>query len=492
MALETEIKLSLPPRAAARLAKHPLLAGILPLRQKLLNTYYDTPDRRLQRERVAVRYRRKGRQWLFTVKSAAPSAGGLACRNEWEAPGEPGEFDFTQVDDAKLRKRLEALRSDLAPAFTTDFTRSAWLLEPQAGVRIELALDRGWIEAAGRRQAICEVELELISGEVGALFAAALALQADLPLHPEAPSKAERGYRLFADARPAPVKARPTVLDRRMSPAAAFRAVALNCIAHLQGNEQGVRESDAPEFIHQARVAIRRLRSAIRVWHAELPADFVAAFDARWRTLATTLGEARNRDVFLTETLPALRESGAERSTLDRLSRDAHRRSASSHRQARRALGASDYSRLLLEFTAAVLALPERSAAPLEPFARHCLEKRAKRVAERARESRHADAAARHRLRIALKRLRYALEFFAPLYPDHQLQAHHQAASGLQDILGRMNDLEVAGQFIAAALPDKRSAPLLAELARRNEEMANELAPRLKAFLQQALPWQHR
>ena len=82
MALETEIKLSLPASAARRLPAHCLLADSKPLRQKLVNTYYDTPDRRLQRKRVAVRYRQKGTEWLLTVKSDAPSPGGLAQRSE--------------------------------------------------------------------------------------------------------------------------------------------------------------------------------------------------------------------------------------------------------------------------------------------------------------------------------------------------------------------------------------------------------------------------
>ena len=73
MALETELKLSLPPRTASRFAAHPLLAGLASQRQKLLNTYYDTPELTLQHERIGVRYRRKGRQWLLTVKCAAPS-----------------------------------------------------------------------------------------------------------------------------------------------------------------------------------------------------------------------------------------------------------------------------------------------------------------------------------------------------------------------------------------------------------------------------------
>lgn len=309
MAVETEIKLSLPARAAPRLARHPLLAGIKPLRQQLINTYYDTPELRLQGERIAVRYRKKGWQWLLTVKCATPSAGGLAQRNEWEGPGLPGEFDFSHVDDKKLRHLLESLRTELIPVFTTDFIRNAWQIEQQGGTRIELALDRGQIEANGHHEPICEVELELLDGDVAALFAAASLLQADLPLHPEVVSKAERGYRLHANAAPAPVKAPATSIDHRLTAIKAFSTVALSCLNQLQANEDGLQKSSDPEFVHQARVAIRRLRSAIRAWKPLLPAEYIDNFDPRWRILAAALGETRNHDVFISEILPSLTEA---------------------------------------------------------------------------------------------------------------------------------------------------------------------------------------
>jgi triphosphatase len=167
MALETEIKLSLPASAARRLSAHALLADSKPLRQKLVNTYYDTPDRRLQRKRIAVRYRQKGTEWLLTVKSEAPSPGGLAQRNEWEAPGQPGDFDFAHVDNPKLRRFLESATPELTAVFTTDFTRNFWVADvPQEGTRIEVALDRGTIVAGERQEPICEVELELLEGNV--------------------------------------------------------------------------------------------------------------------------------------------------------------------------------------------------------------------------------------------------------------------------------------------------------------------------------------
>lgn len=491
MALETEIKLSLPPRAAARLAAHPLLAGIKPLRQRLLNTYYDTPDLRLQRERIAVRYRKKGWQWLLTVKCAAPSAGGLARRNEWEVPGLPGEFDFSHVDDKKLRHRLESLRHELTPAFTTDFTRNAWLLEPEPGVRIELALDRGKIAALDRREAICEVELELLEGNVDALFSAASALQATLPLHPESASKAERGYRLFLDTPLQAAKALPAAIDDGMSAISAFRTVALSCLGHLQGNEKGVRDSDAPEFVHQARVAIRRLRSAIRVWKPLLPENFVTRFDPRWRALANQLGDTRNWDVFLTETLPSLAEAFPDRAEIGRLSRHAIRHAAKSRKNARAALKSADYAQLLLGFTAALLALPENKAPSLQAFAGRCLNKRAKRVLRLAREAQDADAAIRHRLRVALKRLRYTLEFFTPLFPSPRLHPYHQAATHLQDILGRMNDLVVATQLTHEALSGGKGDVVHGWLQRQSGQLLQEVSQSLTDFLQQKVPWKH-
>ena len=74
MSTEIELKLQLSPKAATRLAKHPLLANIPAQNQHLLNTYFDTPGLELHQRRVAVRFRKKGWQWLCTVKSAEPAS----------------------------------------------------------------------------------------------------------------------------------------------------------------------------------------------------------------------------------------------------------------------------------------------------------------------------------------------------------------------------------------------------------------------------------
>jgi triphosphatase len=311
MALETEIKLSLPANAARRVPAHRLLADSKPIRQKLVNTYYDTPDRPCSASASPCATARK-EAWLLTVKSDAPSPGGLAQRSEWEAPGQPGEFDFSHVDNPKLRRFLEAATPN-SPVFTTDFTRSFWLLTPQEGTRIEVALDRGKIVAGDRQETICEVELELLEGEGRRPVRCALALQSRSAA---ASRRRQQGRaRLPAGQRQRWHRSRlaDVPLEMGMTSIAVFRSTVFSCLSQLQGNERGVRETDAPEFIHQARVAMRRLRSAIRLWRPLLPEEYVSNFDPRWRTLANQLGDTRNWDVFITEILPPIRQ-GVSRS----------------------------------------------------------------------------------------------------------------------------------------------------------------------------------
>ncbi len=201
--METELKLSLNDADLPRLLTHPLLgkgAGT----QRLLNTYFDTPDLDLQERRMAVRERLAGEQWLLTVKTAGQSQNGLSRRQEWEAPTTPGTLDFESlVDDAALATDLMALRPALRALFCTDFERQRWVIE-HAGAKIEVALDRGRIHVPGTAlsEPLLELELELLSGPEAALLALADALrltpQGPVTLVPSDASKAQRGMALWA------------------------------------------------------------------------------------------------------------------------------------------------------------------------------------------------------------------------------------------------------------------------------------------------------
>ena len=489
MATETELKLSLSARTASQLHHHPLLADREWQRQLLINTYYDTPDHRLRSEGLVLRHRQKGSECLLGVKTVVRLSGGMAERQEWERPGRPGEFDFTHVDQSSVRDLLESLRDQLQPLFVTRFQRQTWLLEPRDGARIELALDRGTIEAAGRRQTICEVELELFSGDLGDLFDLATALQASLPLHPEVSSKSDRACRLLVDAPLTAAKAVPLALDAGSSSISAFRLVALSCINQLQNNEKGILTTDAAEFVHQARVAIRRLRSAMRVWQRHLPEPFVARFDPLWQDVARRLGESRNWDVFLAGTAQELSKAFPERAEVDQLLRYARRRCVSSRKAARSVFKSVEYSRLLLDFTAAVFALPDVKSDSLGTYVPAWLGKCSKRVKQRAADAQGADDAARHRLRLAFKQLRYALEFFSPIFAGPVLQNYHQSLTALQELLGSQNDLAVAIQLTEEALPRTRFETVRGWLVAQSEALLPEQERLLAAFQSQEAPW---
>lgn len=200
MAKEIEIKCTVAPEDIAKITAHPLVCDWPARSQALQNTYYDTPDLDLHARRIALRFRKKGDNWLLTVKTAEASHDGLAIRNEWEVAAQPGIFDFSHVDHPAIRTLLEAWQPRLMPIFTTDFQRETrQIIYGQS--RIEMAIDQGFIESHGQREALCEIELELQAGELADLNAFASELRQSLPISPSDISKALRGYRCYAQIR---------------------------------------------------------------------------------------------------------------------------------------------------------------------------------------------------------------------------------------------------------------------------------------------------
>lgn len=449
MPKEVELKLALPASSMRHLARHPLLAGQAPRNLRLANVYFDTDDQALRAAGVALRVRRQGRQWLQTVKLGGTAGAGLTSRPEWETPFD-GRLDFAAVDDVKLRRRLTRLRDAdrLQPAFETNFRRRTWTLDAPSGGTVLLMADEGEVVAGPRREPIAELELELDGGTVADLFALAHILARTLPLKPEARSKAERGYRLAGGVTPAPVTALSIELDARLSPRAAFTAIAHACVAQLQANEAGALTSDDPEYVHQMRVALRRLRAAMRTFRPVLPAELLEQLSPPLRELAAALGAVRDLDVLLAEVVaPALdapRVDAGLAALVDELTaaRDAARL------EARRYLGSHAYGNTLLLLGEALAQLSEPEATdapPLPAFAAKRLTRLHRRVMALAAAAHSGRAEDLHLLRIGIKRLRYALDAFAPLFRGHAARRMGRQLARLQGDLGYLNDLAVAG-----------------------------------------------
>jgi len=488
MATEIELKLQLSPKTAKVLPNHPLLAHITPVKQALLNTYFDTPALDLHARRVAMRFRKKGWEWLLTVKSAEPASGGLAVRSEWETSATPGVFDFSHVDNNEFRSFLEDVTPELEPIFTTDFKRQIWHV-PFGESLIEMALDRGSIESKGKSTPICEIELELISGRIADIFALTRQLQESLDLHPAIASKAERGYNLFNRLPLLPFRSKPSPLSADLTPIEAFRSIALSCLEHFQRNESGLRESKDPEYVHQARVALRRLRSAIKLFTPVLPQDFVAAYGETWKTLANALGEARNWDVFLEETLPPIQVAFPKERDIARLNHEGLRRARRARKAVTTLITLPEYPKLITEFTAAVFALSDMLPMALTEFASTQLASNARQARKLAKRHAELHATERHKMRIRFKKLRYTLEFFAPLLPNKHLRPYLGALNRLQDELGLINDHVTAEALINEALSKRPKGAVHGWIQGRHALLIGELAEALETWLAQREPW---
>jgi adenylate cyclase len=448
---EVELKLRVSEAALPALCAHPLFAGAVPCGAgEMETTYYDTPDCTLRAAGIALRLRRSGDDWRQTVKRTASSAGGLSVRPEWEQPWN-GSFDFSGVADARVRTILTTSAATLAPVFVTRVHRET-RRHAAAGARIGLMLDRGDILAGPRRESLCELELELEAGAPADLFEFAAQLAVALPLFPDDRSKAARGYALLGGEQPdnGPVCAQPVVLARGQSPLGAFRDLAESCVRQWQGNVWGALADPGadPEYIHQLRVALRRLRSLLRLFAPVLPETFVAVWRRRLGDHARTLDAARDLDVLCDAVLaPACAAADDHRETLARLGAVLEAARAEARAAAWHHLEPGIQGRLLLGFMAALHQLPDpdtRQRRALVALAQRRLDRARRRVARRLDAARKGDPAQLHRLRIACKQLRYGLDCCAPLFAPKAVARYVRALSRVQDRLGYVHDLDVA------------------------------------------------
>ncbi|MFN3884879.1 MAG: CHAD domain-containing protein, partial [Rhodocyclaceae bacterium] len=295
-------------------------------------------------------------------------------------------------------------------------------------------------------------------GEANELFSLALALAERVPLVPAPLSKADRGYALFLQTKPAPVRAKPVALAAEMPPQEAFRAIALACLDQLQRNHALVLTNDDPEYIHQMRVALRRLRAALRLFRPVLPTDFTARLLPLARELMRPLGKARDVDVLLAEIAHPVLAALPDEPRLAALVGVITERRHAVRQEVLRLLGAPRYGVIVLSLLASVhgISAPARAQAvatdglpaSLPEFAHERLRRLRRQVLALARDADAAKPETLHALRIGIKRLRYALEFFAPLSAKKKTARHLEHLAALQETLGQINDLANAGALL--------------------------------------------
>jgi inorganic triphosphatase YgiF len=505
MATETELKLRIAPGQLAKLKRHALLKShqlTRPVTRRLYNIYFDTPKLALKQSGMALRLRRSGKQWLQTLKGGGGVQGGLHQRSEWEMPvsGPALDFSLPQVEEWKdiLPKHL---RNHLQPVFVTDFSRNSRMLSWQ-GAEIELCMDQGEVSTENTSAPICELELELKSGTPQQLFELALAILDIVPFELESVSKAEQGFRLRSGCSEQPVNALPVVLHKHADLSAAMQTLIWSGLQHFQGNLRGALGSGKnDEYVHQMRVALRRLRVLLRMAASVCADEQLAGFRKEVAALGIILGRIREWDVFIANTVQPMCARMPQDAGLQALlsasqqQRDAHYYALRNDAQAR------TLQHLLLRF-GIWLHGPywqqfSRAGLQARAFARTYLSEMADNFAQAGENLSTHDAAKLHAMRIQAKKLRYSAEFFVSLYGKHKSREYLRALSEVQEVLGQINDDVVAQRLLDGLSSTPELAGLQQTVALARGWLAHDQSTRysvlndgLRLFYKQQRYWE--
>lgn len=461
------LRLALAPEEAPRLRRHPLLAalgeGQRPARSTLRLVYWDTPELDLVAAGLALRLRPAGHQVVQTVETpfGVGLAGAVRCEHDALLAGE--EPDLALVPDLAARARLaeRTAGASLAPVFEVHLDRTRRLLT-EDGAALRLDLEVGEVRSAWGTLPICDVEIAGRGGDPAGAHRLALELLDDVALRPMPRSVAERARERICGRGPATRKARPVTVAPDAVLEDLLAAVAEGCLAQIVENEPAASLGVDPEGVHQLRVGARRLRSALGVFGPVLPERARSALREELRWLAGELGPARDADVLATELLDPLLAQRPDDPALAQLRDAAEGLRGEAHARAREALAGPRWPRFALETGAWIArrawreqtlsAASARLFLPARGHAAEVLERRHRRARKLGRHVAEAAPEERHQLRIRLKKLRYAAEFAAGLYPGRAAERYARRLARLQDALGHLNDVANAERQLAALL----------------------------------------
>jgi inorganic triphosphatase YgiF len=493
---EIELKFLIAPEASNDLLAR--LEGREAVRQ-LDATYFDTHDHALRRAGFGLRIRDGENGRKQTLKSA--SSGGVFARGEWESPVVGAEPDRDLLAKTPAAKVING--DALTPVFATNVRRVTRLIE-RDGATIEAALDQGELLADDRRAGVSELELELKTGAPRVLFDLARDLAVHAPLRLSLISKAERGYALALDESDGPRPDAP--LDRQATTGEALQALGRTALCRLCAAAEGLRARPGPERVHKLRVAARRFRALLSTFSplAGDPAALHVEAELKW--LADGLGAARGLDVFIADVWRPAVDGQAEQAALaggelgvgDAAEDEARALAAfgkallvaqtQAYAQADAAVDSVRFRALALEAAAWLEAgawttdkrldkVRERAAAA---FAADRLDKARRRIRKDGRDLAALSPEERHKLRIRGKKLRYAAEDLASLFPDHPKRRERfvEATKVLQDSLGLLNDLavrEALAREVALSSDDPQAAFAAGRLTAGGSEHGVEL-----------------
>lgn len=464
MGTETEIKFQVSPGDLQKLAVSRNLrpsGGQLAEHEHIVSTYFDTPDHILKRNGISLRVRQAGKKRIQTIKTVANGA--AVARGEWETRIDGDEPDLRAARGTPLQRLVsKRLKRDLDAVFSTHVHRTLVPLRP-GNSRVELALDEGHVRAGLHSSPLAEVELELKNGSIGDLFRTARLIAKLVPARVALKAKSQQGYDLIANQRTASVSAAKISLPPRATLQTAFQTIGRSILHHIAANEPAV-SAGLPEGMHQMRVGVRRLRAALWVFSDMLRSEQTESIRKDLKWLAGKLGAVRDLDVFLTTRLKRLEASDPPITGLGDLVAELEYRRAVAAEATKVAIASARYRLLILnmlewiEDGAWLKLRPTLRQQKIKPFAARLFNRRIAKAKKRARGIRELNVQDRHDLRIALKKLRYAIYFFESLFQGgasrRALVKHKDCFGSLQDSLGALNDIAVHQRMIVRLRKD--------------------------------------
>jgi triphosphatase len=367
---------------------------------------------------------------------------------------------------------------------------------------VELAIDRGDVSAGRRKSFISEFELELKQGRTADLFRLAKDCQRRTGGELDLRSKSERGYRLADGDDQAAAHAEPIQLRPEMTAVEAFDVVAYSTVRHFSANADGIRSLDS-EAVHQMRVGLRRLRAAISLFKSVLPGPSTARIKTELKWLTTELAPAREIDVMIEERVRPLRHVAEPERGARALEKQFADRQEQAFQRARKAIQTKRYRDLPLDVLEWLETRrtggKDEAQVSVADFVGDLFRRRLRKARKEGQHLEKLSAPKRHKLRIKIKKLRYAAGFFESLYPDpdrKKLARFSARLKKLQDALGALNDFvahrEMATDAALSAPPENRRARAFASgvMIGQEHEVAKALMKTARRDLDRLKPLQ--
>ena len=457
---ELEMKFLVAPGGLAVVKNSPIFKN-KSMRIRLKTVYYDTADFDLHRGGISLRVRHVGGAFIQTVKRLADL--GLFDRDEWESniTGErpdPSAWAETPVPSILGHRGLDTL----APVFSTAVQRTIRLWKERTSL-VEISLDQGELVAGDLCEPIEGVELELKKGNVTDLFSVARRLGADTILKLSFASNAQRGYGLIGQERSAALMANTIEIFSDMSADAAFASAARSCLAQVATNAELLRQTRTCEALHQLRVGLRRLQAAFAIFKPLFVNAQPDRLKAETKWLVHELNPARELDVFISTGFNSAKADSKSGRMLSELGKRLLLAQSEAYSRALAAVDSARFAALLLDCAEWAEVAPWRRSdgssmvwtrdGSASVRATQALERLRRKVRKSGKNLTTLKPAARHKIRIKAKQLRYTAEFFAETFGKTTSRRHRKFLSSLKtllDSLGELSDMTAARQNAAA------------------------------------------